>query len=103
MYLYGLTLGISSNMEDIIASICTNWKEEFHDRKFYRIFFYAIKLTTLSRPSRNSMLKNKPAHNCEKGSIAIACGYVINARPGPDVATVATGMPVWSIETIYEI
>lgn len=34
--------------------------------------------------------------------MAIAWGYVINARPGPEVATSATGIPVWS-ENIYVI
>lgn len=43
------------------------------------------------------MKKKSAAHKCGIGNMAIACGYVTNARPGPDVATVATGMPDWSV------
>lgn len=49
--------------------------------------------TTLSMPRMKSIMKNKTPHNCGKGRKEIAIGYVTNARPAPDVATVATGIP----------
>lgn len=45
-------------------------------------------------PNRNNMTKNSTAHMFGYGIIAIASGYVTNARPGPPVATCATGIPV---------
>lgn len=61
------------------------------------------KLTQLSKPSKNNIIKNKTAHKCGKGSIEIASGYVTKARPGPPVATVETGNPVsWDMNPITE-
>jgi hypothetical protein len=42
-------------------------------------------LTRLSIPSRYSMKKKRTAHNCGKGNIVIASGYVTKAKPGPKI------------------
>lgn len=44
-------------------------------------------------PRMKSIMKNRKPQSCGKGINEIAIGYVTNARPAPDVATVATGIP----------
>lgn len=49
--------------------------------------------TTLSMPRMKSIMKNKNPQICGRGINEIAWGYVTKAKPAPDVATVATGIP----------
>lgn len=73
--LYRRLDGNSSTIDEMNASICTK---------------------ALSSPRRNSIKKKRAAQRWGKGIIAMAWGYVMNASPGPDVATSATGIPDWS-------
>lgn len=38
-------------------------------------------------------MKNRNAHSCGMGILAMASGYVTKASPAPEVATVLTGLP----------
>lgn len=60
---------------------------------------WGFRLTTVPRPNKKSIKKNKTAHKCDTGNIEIASGYATKANPGPLVATLLTGNPVlWDIK-----
>lgn len=42
------------------------------------------KITCVSKPTVNSMMKNRNAHNGDTGSLATASGYTTKANPGPE-------------------
>lgn len=45
-------------------------------------------------PRINIIKKNSMAHKCGNGIKSTASGYAINARPGPDCTTSATGTSI---------
>lgn len=69
--LYGLKPEYSSRNEEIIASICTNWKVIFYKESY--IGKNSL-LTTLSKPRKNNIMKKSMAQNCGNGSIPMASG-----------------------------
>lgn len=56
-------------------------------------------------PSMKSIKKNRSPQICGKGRNEIAWGYVMKAKPAPDVATAATGIPDLSEKagSIYQL
>ena len=60
-------------------------------KKYVRIRFFLP--TWLSIPSKISIKKNKPDHNCGIGILASACGKTTKTSPGPSAMTSSTETP----------
>lgn len=87
--------GNISIMDVNTTSMARNWAQEEKKRPvglstFSGINIFSqkkqkkVNLTCVSRPKRMIMIKKQTAHSWGSGIMAIAWGYVTNARPGPE-------------------